>query len=252
MRSRLLVPVLAAAMAVLAARAADEKKSDDLDKKVTDIVKQVGDLFKNAKSVHTDVTISTVAGEGGDKKSSKVEETYDVQRPNHFALRAHSEGDVKKGLDVVCDGKKWVVESKQNKEYTEEEVDDSLDIGQKLMQLGLPNTGVFFLNVLTKEKDPTEALMEGVTSCSYAGKEKVDGQEAHHLKFIQGEFHWELWVAAEGKPLVLKMKTTTQEAASTTITETFKDWKIDAAPAKDVFQFKPGEGVKKVDSLSQQ
>jgi hypothetical protein len=244
------VPVLVAALAVLAARAAEEKKSDDLDKKVTDIVKQVGDLFKNAKSVHTAVTIST--RDGNDKKNSKVEVTCDVQRPNHFALRANYEGDAKKGLNVVCDGKKWVVESKQNKEYTEDEVDDSLDIGQKLTELGPSNTGVFFLNVLTKVKEPAEALMEGVTSCAYAGKDKVDGHEAHHLKFIQGEFHWELWVAAEGKPLVLKMKTTTQEAASTTITETFKDWKIDAAPAKDAFQFKPGEGAKKVDSLSQQ
>ena len=64
--------------------------------------------------------------------------------------------------------------------------------------------------------------------------------------------HWELWVAAEGKPLVLKMKTTLQDPEKTTITETFKDWRFDAVPAKDAFQLKLGEGAKKVDSLSQQ
>jgi hypothetical protein len=87
-----------------------------------------------------------------------------------------------------------------------------------------------------------------VTECSYAGKEKVGDVEAHHIKYKQPQFDWELWVAATGKPVVVKMATKQSgPGGSANYTETYSGWKFDAEPGKDTFTFKAPEGAKKVD-----
>ena len=46
-----------------------------------------------------------------------------------------------------------------------------------------------------------EKLMESVKTATYSGREALDGADAHHLKFTQDQFDWDMWVAAEGRPL---------------------------------------------------
>ena len=93
--------------------------------------------------------------------------------------------------------------------------------------------------------------MQGVNSCSYAGKDKVNDAPAHHLKFSQDQFDWELWVAAEGKPLVLKVLTTfSNDDRKTVVTETYKDWKLGDEPGKNAFSFSPPDGAKKVEEFT--
>ena len=48
--------------------------------------------------------------------------------------------------------------------------------------------------------------MQGVKSAKYAGLDTLDGVgKAHHLKFTQDQFDWEVWVAADGDPLIRRV-----------------------------------------------
>jgi hypothetical protein len=234
-------------MHVAAARAAD----DNLDKKVVEIVKKTGDLYKNAKTIHADGTLATTVDGDGDKKSMKATAVYDVAKPAQLAIRTKIEGDANKGPDVIAEGKKLVVYRKGMQQYTETDQPGSLgEVGLSLLPLGAPNVGMLFANILGD--DPGDLLMDGVTACSYVGMDKVDGKPVHRMKFSQPQFDWELWVASEGKPYVLRMISITKAGDSTiTTTETYKDWKIDATPAKDAFTFTAPKDAKKVDGFDQ-
>jgi hypothetical protein len=222
-------------------------RADDLEKKATDIVKKAGDLYKDAKAMHADVTIETTREEGKDKKVSKVEVSYDLERPNLLVLRT-KDGD-KDGIDLTSDGKKLSTASKQLKQYAQEDAPASMtELGQKLMQLQPPRVGMLFPNILID--DPYETLMSGVTDCKLVGTEKIDGVEAHHIKFKQPEFDWELFIAAEGKPYVLRMTNTRSDGdRKMTVVETYKNWKIQDSMDKSLLNFSPPKEAKKVDEI---
>jgi hypothetical protein len=123
------------------------------------------------------------------------------------------------------------------------------DLAPMLLRLGPPNVGMLFGNVLFG--DPYDTLMDGVTDCTYAGKEKVNGVEAHHLKFKQPGFDWELYIAAEGKPYVLRMvNNRPEEDAKVTTVETYKNWKIGDSIEKNVFTFTAPKDAKKVNEIT--
>src|SRR5262249_41600071 len=175
---------------------------DDLDKKAVDIVKQAGDLIKNAKSFHADAAIKTDLEEGGKKQHMSVSGVYDIVRPKQFSFRTQPQDSKGAGVDIVSDGKTLFVSAPRLKQYTQEEApSDVTEIGNSLGRYGLQNVGLLFRNIVTE--DPHETLMSGVTACSVVGDEEIDGVKAHHLKFSQPEFEWELWVAAQGKPFIL-------------------------------------------------
>lgn len=220
-------------------------RADDLDKKVVDIVKKTGDLYKDAKSLHVEGTIVSKADDAD--KETKVSAIYDVAKPNQLALSTKVDGDANKGPNVVADGKNLYVYAKGNKQYMEKEQPGTLgEVGLSLLGLRPAFAGMLFANILGD--DPADLLMQGVTNCSYVGMEKVDGTPVHRMKFSQPEFDWELWVAAEGKPYVLRMISTSMGVK---VTETYKNWKLNEAPAKELFTFKAPEGVTKVENFGE-
>jgi serine/threonine protein kinase len=216
------------------------------DPKVVDIVKQVGAVYKDAKSIHVDIALETTRESDNKKTEVKTSGTYDIERPNRLALRTKGKGQA--GIEYVYDGKQVHVFRRQFNQFVEPEAPASLsDIAQALpTALGYPDTGLLFQNVLTDK--PAHAFMEGVNSCSYAGVEKVGGVSAHHMKFNQDAFNWEMWVPTEGKPLVLKYVTTFENGKIVT-KEVYSNWKLDEAPAKSVFHFAVPEGARKVKYL---
>jgi hypothetical protein len=245
---RYAISIMALVVIAVGNGVADDKKraANELDKKVVDIVKQVGALYENTKSLHVDATLATTIQEGENKREIDIIAAFDLERPNHFALRSRHANDANAGLEVFCDGKKLSMQGRRLKQYTETDAPaDLAEVGQALMRFGPGPSGMLFQNLLAQK--PGDALMEGVTACSYAAIEKVAGAMAHHLKFTQPEFDWELWVAADGKPLVLKMSSSrATDAGKVTMVETYKDWKLDTPPAKDAFHFTAPADAKKM------
>ncbi|HET6325459.1 MAG TPA: DUF2092 domain-containing protein [Planctomycetaceae bacterium] len=243
--------VVASSAVVFAATAAPLRAEDKLDKKVVEICKKVGDLYKNAKTMHTEGTLATKVDNNGEKQEINVTAVFDVERPNHFSLKTQLAGDPKKGPDVFSDGKKLTIYRKMLQQYVQEDAPkDVNELGTRLAQLGPLMTGILFANVLND--DPADTLMQGVNSCSYVGLDKVDGTSAHHMKFSQDQFNWEMWVAAEGKPFVLRMsRSVDADGVKMTASETYKNSTVDAPAGKDSFTFSAPKGAAKVDEFKE-
>jgi hypothetical protein len=237
MSIRIASGVLGLALTALGMAGACARGESDLDKKVVTIVKQVGALYKNAKSLQVDATLATTREQGDEKKEVKITATFAWERPNHFALRSQVEKDANAGLEIVCDGKMLYVLGRRLKQYTEVSAPAKMpEIGRVLPRYGHAATGMLFQNLL--EEDPDVMLLDGVTACSHAGIEKVGDKAAHHLRFTQPDFTWEMWVAAEGQPFVLKAATThLVENAKIVTVESYTDWKLDAALPAKAFAF---------------
>ena len=244
-------PVILAAVA-LAVSALPILADDKLDPKVVEIVKRTGDLYKNAKAIHVEGTVVSKRDNNGEKRGINVTLVYDSERPNHLSLKTKLDGDAKKGPDVIADGKNLTIYRKALQQYVQEESPDNIaEIGLRLLQVGPGTVGMAFAHVVAE--DPADLLMQGVNSCSYVGLEKVDGTPAHHMKFSQDQFDWEMWVAAEGKPYIVQMLRIAEgDNGKVRTTETYKNWKLDASPGKEHFTFAPPNDAKKVEEFQQE
>ncbi|HEV8060306.1 MAG TPA: DUF2092 domain-containing protein [Gemmataceae bacterium] len=229
------------------ARAKPLPAVDDLDKKVLEIVKKTGDLYKDAKSIQAEGNFDSKITGQGDDKEIKVSASYEVAKPLSLSLKTKVDGDAKKGPNVIADGKNLFIYQKGMKQYMEQDSPATLgEIGLGLLMLDSNYTGMLFANILGD--DPADLLMQGVTACSYVGLDKVGETPVHRMKFTQQEFEWELWVASEGKPYVMRFISTREgNGIKIVTTETYKNWKLDAPAAKETFTFKAPEGVAKVD-----
>lgn len=228
------------------------KNYSGVDAKTLDVLTKLGTLYKDAKSWRADAVIdATIEPDEGDKREAKFQATIDVEKPNHFAFRSKRSDDADDGQQLVSDGKTMFMLDKKRKQYTEGTAPAKLrgyvqPLG--LVGQGGLKTGILLLNILNDE--PGEALLEGVNKGEHMGTEKVDGKDAHHLKFRQDGLDWELWVAADGQPFVLKMADVSDRGnAKVKIIEKYSNWKVNAEPAKDAFTFKAPEGATKVKSI---
>jgi hypothetical protein len=252
MRVRILFSLVAGIVMVASARAGAGMLADDskLDQKALAVLKQASEFFKNPKSFHVDMTVASSTSNASKKAVIQSEGCCDLQQPNHFAIRMRRTNE-DGGVCVVCDGKNVFTSATKMKQFTKSPAPADLSrMGATMMVLDPRNTGILFPNVLAE--DPYEQLMSGVNSCAYAGREKVGDVPAHCLKFAQDAQNWEIWIAAEGKPLVLKMhsKVTTGDGGSLDIAETYSNWKFDETPAGgSTFSFSPPKDAKKVQNL---
>jgi hypothetical protein len=245
--------MLAFVLTVSAAGADDAKakKNPKRDPKALEIVEQAVDLCKNAQALHVAVEVEAHVQNGDEKQDLHNRCVYDLEKPGRFALRMRAVKDKESGLDCVSDGKTLFIHSLRLKQYTESDAPKSLaDLPDRLVRFGRSTTGFFVPNLLAD--DPYESLVEDLITCSYAGKEKIGEVEAHHVKAVHPELKWELWIAATGKPLVLKAATLVAvDEIRVTATETYRDWKVNEPPDKSAFAFTAPATATKVDVLGQ-
>src|SRR5262245_57648440 len=156
MTRNVILALLAASLFVAPVRA-----DDDIDAKTKDILKKVGVLYRDAKSMHTDLAIEgSFESDGKDKREIKVKGSIDVKRPNMIAIHSTGNNDSTMGVDVVSDGKNIMMYHRRLKQYVEKTAPTKLaDIGRTIFPLGQQNTGMLFQNVLAE--DPTDQLLEG-------------------------------------------------------------------------------------------
>ena len=111
--------------------------------------------------------------------------------------------------------------------------------------------------------DPYAKLTHGVSKSTYSGLETLDGAKAHHMKFNQEQFDWEMWVAAEGDPLVRRLVIDqTKLLAKSPMAEQFKGkkmemtldfkgWQFNKELDPKTLAFDPPAGAEKVGSFMQ-
>jgi thiol-disulfide isomerase/thioredoxin len=219
---------------------------------VEGVLRKTADFYKNAKSVA--VEINRVQKLGPQKMEMTT--TVAFQRPNRIAVRSKTTMPM---VDVVCDGKTLFLSIPAMKKYTEGEAPATVAalMGDQFAASSLQFTMIADLC----SDDPYKTLMEGVTKSNYAGLDTVDGgAKAHHLKFIRDQFDWEMWVDADGDPLVsrvvidlTKMVANGPAAAQLKgqkleMVQDFQGWQIDKGVDQKSFAFAPA-GAEKVNSF---
>ncbi|HET6879927.1 MAG TPA: DUF2092 domain-containing protein [Pirellulales bacterium] len=245
-------PVAAAPPAKKAA--AKEKPAD-----AKSVLKQLASFYRSKKTSQFEFDQKISLNFNGLKNNVESQAKIAVARPKRFAMR---QKDPQLGADVVCDGEQISISLAPLKQYTQTSAPESLDelLTNPLIAGGMGGRGPL-LDVFAD--DPYKTLMEGVTKNEYAGREKIGDIEAHHLKFEQDQFDWELWVAIGDQPRMLKaafdMKKTLAvgglsdeqlKDAEMSIVQNYQNWQFDKTLPDDAFAFEPPEGAKKVEDFS--
>ena len=181
---------------------------------------------------------------------------FAMERPNKLVLR-HVRGMA--GNTVVCDGKHLIIYAGVLNQFEEKPAPKGFET---LFQASGPMTGnMLFLDNLLRD-DIYAAIMEGVNEVKYAGKEQVEGQECHRLKFFQDEFDWDLWVATGDHPAVVRVLSDMSKSVASEnehlraekgmkmeVLNRFSGWQGDPDLPEDTFVFKVPEGASKTDTL---
>jgi len=235
------------------ARAEEPKAKSENAPSVETVLRRMSDFYKKAESVSVVAEQSQKAGPLSVKGTVKVA----VQRPNRLAIRP--EGGTP-GVTVVSDGKTLYTSFDALQKYTEAPAPGSLaDLMAEPIIQGAVLQGSILGQLFTA--DPYKDLMDGVKTATYAGLDTLEGAKAHHLKFTQDQFDWELWVSAEGDPLVRRAVVDLTKSLAdmpgaeqiknqkVEMAQDFKDWRIDQKPGEKTFVFQPPKGARKVDNL---
>jgi hypothetical protein len=236
----------------LSAAGADDpkpKKAVKRDPKVLEILKQSASLYQKASTLHVDTAIDMEVQNGEEKQEFHTRGSWDLARPDRFALRARPVEGKDAGVDFVSDGKTLLLHSLRFKQYTEAPAPKSLaDAVPMMARVHRSNSGFLVPNLLTD--DPYESLVEDIISCTYAGREKLGEVEVHHIKVVHPETKWEAWIAADGKPHVQKVLTLVAvDEIRISSVENYKNWKLDETPEKTAFSTTPPPGAVKTDTI---
>lgn len=222
-----------------------------------DVMRRVADFYKATQQVQVIEENTMQMQMQGMNNNMTSERTMVADKPSRFALRSDTE---MMKFDVVSDGETLFTSIDQLKTYTEEEAPESLDelAANPLFTVMGSSGGVFGMHLVAD--DPYGKMMQGVTEAKYIGRETLDGAAVDHLSFSQENLDWEIWIAAEGDPLVHKVsidmaKTLAmsgqfegQDMKMVAISR-YRDWKINQPVDEAAFTFTPPEGSEKSDSL---
>lgn len=236
----------------------NKKGADSAEVSPEEIVRRVAEFYKATKTLKVrEEQVMHVQVQGRDKKTTTHRTTV-AEKPNRVAMR--SEGGVT-DIYLVSDGKKLFTYQALMEMYFEEDAPKSIEdlsvdpmmtaIGGELEALVLRLLG----------DNPYEMLMKGVTELIYMGRETLDGVDVHHLKFIQDQLEWEMWVNSQGDPLISQVSTDLKqsmtfsgnafESKEMTVTYfiRFRDWKFNEPLDSKEFVFTPPEGAEKANDL---
>jgi len=224
--------------------------------KPEDVIRKMSDFYKQQKSFSVTSETQAEIRATGLHNTSKSSFTAVFERPNHFALR----GKGGPGLTVVSDGDTLYMHVAAIKKYSKEEAPKSL---ASLAESPLANfaprgTRNLILDFLTN--DPAKLILKGVTASKDLGTANVDGQPARHLKFTQGKLDWEVWIADDKDPMLLRIEYDLSKVIKlgggkelkdlkVTVDQTFKNWKFGLTPSPEDFLIVPPKNAKEVESL---
>lgn len=188
----------------------------------------------------------------------EISATYALaaEKPNRLALR-FVKGMA--GNTVVCNGSNLVTYAPSLNRYQESEAPKTFE--QFSQGVGPLSGNMLFVDNLLRD-DIYAAIMDGVIKAVYVGREMVDGVECDHVKFVQEQFDWEMWLTVGVKPVVVQVlndmskglgamtgEGSAPKGMRMTVLNRFAGWVVDGTLPPEVFEFKPPAGAHKADSL---
>jgi hypothetical protein len=149
-------------------------------------------------------------------------------------------------VEFVFDGKSAFVLGKNLNSFAQLDSPGSLDqLVDKLRNdysIALPGADLLVSNAF-------DVMSADVLRAAHIGRGVINGFECEHLAFRNDETDWQLWVQVGDSPIPRKYVITSKAATGAPqYTLVIRNWKVDAAPPMNAFEFKPPDGAKKLDA----
>jgi peroxiredoxin len=250
---RLLIALLSAVLPAAAWSAGQPK----IDPEAEAVLQKLSDFYSKAGAFQVKAGFRMTVESTGVRRELWSAYDVSVERPNKAALVV-TDGV---GLTVVSDGKKLHVYIPTAKKFTTENAPDTLEELFKKEEVTLISStmgNLLFIDQLVKQK-PREAILTGISRVRYAGLEKLDETPVHHLRLLDDDSSWDLWVQDGDQPLVRKVSPDLSRAladaaenmpqmkdASIKLAVRFDDWVVDDHLDEKAFAFQPPLDAKQV------
>jgi hypothetical protein len=215
------------------------------------VMRKMAAFYQEAHNVQVASELTTTFKSDDREGKMTQHRSVAIQRPNLLSVTIEKDA----GMELICDGDKLYTSMPALQSYREAPAPQNCE---ELLKVAFGGNVLALFPLELMMEDVHAALMAGVTSSTYVGSEKLGGVSAHRLKFSQQDFSWEIWIAADGDPLVLQVATDTSAgfarvseafggargSMQSTIVERFRNWKIDTELPKETFVFSPPPGAK--------
>jgi hypothetical protein len=167
-----------------------------------------------------------------------------IRRPDGLHVRTITDEDVHRYFWYNGEQLSRLIEAESERQYTQIDVPDTLDAMLNFLadnyQQNMPVADFFYA-------DPYGTLSEHLISGVYLGKRTVHGKPAHHLSFESHGADFELWVAAEGRPVPLRFAITyVDQPGEPGFLAEFEQWNLSPYLDAGMFSFTPPEGAEEV------
>jgi peroxiredoxin len=221
--------------------------------KPEDVLKQMADYLGKLPRYSCNLVGSLdIKVPNNEEQHEVTQMTARVERPNKLALVV-TRG--KMGLSLVSDGKQLTQFLPVLNRYAVSEAPASYaemaDVGVPLKPTIL---GAQVALVPTGGDDYVKRLVSGVESSRYIGRERVGDVAAHHLRFVEKNFDWDIWIRDGHEPVVEKVvvdlsKEFADEKATVKYAVSFSDWNVSPNFTPSDFAFKAPPTAEQVDQL---
>ena len=207
------------------------------------ILKAMSDYVSGQKSIaatfNTDIEVITP-----DLQKIQFDSSGQLQLNRPDKLRASRTGGYT-DVELIFDGKTFVVANKKDKLFTQADAPGTVDqLVEKLRKdfgVDLPGADLFVSN-------PYQVLSADVIDAKHIGRGVVNGVECEHLAFRNDDTDWQIWVEVGANPIPRKFVITSKAVTGgPQYTILITDWKSDATIPPDAFTFKAPDGAKKVE-----
>jgi hypothetical protein len=148
-------------------------------------------------------------------------------------------------VELLFDGKTFVLDNKKDNEFVQAEMGGSLDelVNKLRNELGADIPGADLL-----VSRPYDALSDEILDAKHIGRGVVNGVECEHLAFRGPDTDWQIWIDVGAKPIPRKLVITSKAVtAAPQYTLLITDWSSDTPIARDAFTFNAPAGSKKID-----
>ena len=187
-------------------------------------------------SIATDLSGERVLADGQKLQHSASAE-LDAVSPNHLRARMHS---ARSEREIYYDGKMATLYSPQQKYYSSVEFTENLSgLVDKLEQrygVEIPLYDLFTWGTPLAPVDKIESAMN-------AGQDYIGKDLCNHYAFRQGNFDWQIWITADGKPLPRKLVITNRSDEARPQSVSMISWNIAPKFKDSVFKFTPPKGA---------
>ena len=229
-----------------------------MDAKSGQIMKGVGSFYKNMKGFTQ--TLSTEVKISSAERQTSMNAVFKVSfaHPNKLFLNLES-GKI--GGQMVCDGTTAYLYTPVLNKYMSLPAPENL--AQIFDTIDYQIVGGAFSSMSLIESmcnpDPYKQIMTDVLKVEHVGPEKVGADDCDHLRFVQKEFTWDIWVKQGKEPWIEKVtadmskvlanKPDTPKNASALLTCSYTNRQANVEPTADQLVFKKPAGAHEVQSF---